>query len=45
MKTKNVSELKNELGFPRTRGEVAAQEQMKILRQVITAGRATATTV
>ena len=31
MKSKIISELKNELGFPQSRGEVAAQEQMKII--------------
>lgn len=33
MKSKIISELKNGLGFPMTRGEVAAQEQIKIFRQ------------
>jgi hypothetical protein len=33
MKTKIISELKNGLGFAQSRGEVAAQEQMRILQQ------------
>jgi hypothetical protein len=38
MKTKITSELKNGLGFPQSRVEVAAaQEQTRILRQAITA--------
>jgi hypothetical protein len=35
MKTKIISELKNGLAFPRSRGEAAAQEQMRIFRQAI----------
>src|SRR5262245_7378766 len=35
MKSKLISELKNGLGFPRTRGEVAAQEQIRIFRQAM----------
>jgi hypothetical protein len=35
MKSKIISELKNGLGFPRTRGEVAAQEQLRIFRQAM----------
>jgi hypothetical protein len=35
MKSKIISELKNGLGVPRTRGEVAAQEQLRAFRQVI----------
>jgi plastocyanin len=37
MKTKITSELKKGLGFPQSRGKVAAQEQAKIFRQAITA--------
>jgi hypothetical protein len=33
MKTKIISELKKGLGFPKSRGEAAAQEQMRILQQ------------
>jgi hypothetical protein len=35
MKSKVISGLKEELGFPRTRGEVAVQEQIKIFRQAM----------
>jgi hypothetical protein len=35
MKTKIISELKNGLGFAQSRGEVAAQEQIRIFRQAI----------
>jgi hypothetical protein len=34
MKSKIISELKKGIGFPQSRGEVAAQEQMRILKQV-----------
>jgi hypothetical protein len=34
MKSKIISELKNGLGVPRTRGEVAAQEQLRVFRQI-----------
>jgi hypothetical protein len=36
MKTKIISELKNGLGFAQSRGEVAAQEQIRIFRQAMT---------
>jgi hypothetical protein len=39
MKTKIISELKKGLGFPQTRGEVAAQDQMRIIEQAMTASK------
>ena len=39
MKTKIISELKKGLGFPQSRGEVVAQEQISILRQAMTASK------
>ena len=33
MKSKIISELKNRLGFPSNRGEVAAQKQLGVFRQ------------
>ena len=36
MKSKIISELKNGLKFPQSRGEIAAQEQIRIFEQAMT---------